>query len=95
MEHNQQVEKVHVIYTGYVQGVGFRFTACDVAERFKIYGWVKNLHSGEVELVAEGKKKVLINFLQSLEDAVGRYVQNREISWAKGEKEFESFDIRY
>lgn len=95
MERNQKVKKVHVIYTGYVQGIGFRFTACHMADRFKVYGWVKNLHSGDVELVVEGEEKTLIDFLKSLENAMTRYIRNKEVSWTKGEKEFKSFDIRY
>ena len=46
--------RVHVLVRGRVQGVGFRFGACDVAARFGLGGWVRNLSDGRVEAVFEG-----------------------------------------
>jgi len=40
-----------VRYRGCVQGVGFRYTARRLAEGFPVAGYVRNLSSGEVELV--------------------------------------------
>ncbi len=39
---------------GRVQGVFFRQSAKEEAERLGLTGWVKNLHSGDVEAVVEG-----------------------------------------
>ena len=44
---------------GDVQGVGFRFSAYDEAEELALAGFVRNLHSGEVEIVAEGPREKL------------------------------------
>jgi acylphosphatase len=41
-----------VLYTGRVQGVGFRYTAKQIASGFEVTGWVKNLPDGRVELQA-------------------------------------------
>jgi acylphosphatase len=51
--------RVHLIVDGRVQGVGFRFSAYDKAKEFALAGWVRNLSSGEVEIVAEGKQENL------------------------------------
>ncbi len=43
-----------VLYSGNVQGVGFRYTAKTVAAGFEIVGRIRNLPDGRVELIAEG-----------------------------------------
>ena len=52
---------IKVIFYGYVQGVGFRYTAKRFAEKIHAKGYVKNLHDGTVELVTD--KKELIEML--------------------------------
>ena len=51
--------RLHLIISGRVQGVGFRFSAYDEAKDLALAGWVRNLASGEVEIVAEGKQENL------------------------------------
>lgn len=41
-----------VFYSGYVQGVGFRYTVKRIASGYDVTGWVKNLPDGRVELQA-------------------------------------------
>jgi len=50
---------LHLIVSGRVQGVGFRFSAYDEAKQLALAGWVRNLASGEVEIVAEGSRENL------------------------------------
>ena len=57
-----------VTYSGTVQGVGFRYTARQLAEGFTVAGYVRNLADGRVELWAEGDQSEVDGFL----DAVGR-----------------------
>ena len=49
-----------------VQGVGFRFFTCRVAEKYPMVGYVRNLPDGDVEIVAEGKKEVVRSFLDEI-----------------------------
>ena len=44
-----------VVFRGRVQGVGFRYTARDMARESGITGWVKNCPDGSVRLLAEGE----------------------------------------
>lgn len=48
--------RVRVIVSGRVQGVAFRQSAVDEAQRVGVVGWVRNLPDGRVEVVAEGER---------------------------------------
>ena len=45
---------VRLVVHGSVQGVGFRFAACEAAAERSVTGWVRNLPDGSVEIVALG-----------------------------------------
>ena len=47
-------ESVHILVTGKVQGVFFRQATKVVAVKNNVTGWVKNLESGQVEILLEG-----------------------------------------
>jgi len=47
----------HVIITGRVQGVFYRMETKRAADRYGVFGWVKNRPDGSVEGVFEGDEK--------------------------------------
>ncbi len=49
------MRRVHVTVSGDVQGVGYRFTLQQVAQRAEVVGWVRNLRDGRVEAELEGE----------------------------------------
>ena len=51
------MKKIHIIVTGTVTGVGFRWWLKMEAEKRKIYGFVKNRTENEVEAVLLGEDK--------------------------------------
>ena len=55
-----------VLYEGRVQGVGFRFTAVELAAGYAVAGYVRNLPTGDVELVAEGAVDQVDGFLAAV-----------------------------
>ena len=55
------------VVRGDVQGVGYRYFAKGVAERLGVTGFVRNLHSGEVEVYAEADDATLGLFRLELE----------------------------
>ena len=88
-------ERIHVFYTGMVQGVGFRFTAERIAINLGIAGWVKNLTNGQVEVVAEGSKEKLEDFLAQINKYFDRYIRDADVGWQSATGEFEGFDISF
>ena len=47
---------IHILVKGKVQGVFYRATAKEMADRYGITGWVRNTEEGNVELMASGKE---------------------------------------
>jgi len=57
----------HYVIRGDVQGVGYRYFTKGIAERLGVKGFVRNLHSGEVEVHAEADDVTLQRFKSELE----------------------------
>ncbi|MEC9081303.1 MAG: acylphosphatase, partial [Verrucomicrobiota bacterium] len=47
--------RVQVLYSGRVQGVGFRYTVKSLVPGYDVLGVIRNLTDGRVELIVEGK----------------------------------------
>lgn len=59
--------RVHVVVTGMVQGVGFRYFAVTRARGLGgVSGWVRNRRDGSVEVEAQGPRAVVDRFVDDL-----------------------------
>ena len=88
-------KQAHVYYSGRVQGIGFRFTVENIANELGVFGWVKNLRDGRVEVVAEAEEEVLKDFLDKIRQYFARYIQDVDIRWQESEGEFTDFGIEF
>jgi len=82
-----------VLYQGHVQGVGFRYTAHNLAQRFAVGGYVKNLLDRRVELVAEGEIGEVDRFLETVARQMSEHIQSRE-EHEQPAQGFAKFEIR-
>ena len=62
----------HIIFSGWVQGVGFRYRAHNAASMYSVTGWVKNLYDGSVEMEAQGKEEDIDKMIQAIQNS--RYI---------------------
>ena len=82
-------------FSGSVQGVGFRYTALRVAVSLGLEGWVMNCPDGRVEVVCEGSRLAVDDFLRKIDDVFGSYIRDRRITWSDATGEFPGFDIQF
>ncbi|MDO4940431.1 MAG: acylphosphatase [Erysipelotrichaceae bacterium] len=67
-------KRYHIIYTGYVQGVGFRWTLMMIARSLGIVGYAKNLSNGNVEVEIEGDEYSLDAFNKKVLEEQDGYI---------------------
>ena len=73
MSEGSGLVRWHILFSGRVQGVGFRYTSKYLAERLYLTGWVDNLWDGRVEMEAQGSLTQLRKLIIELKDQ--RYIR--------------------
>jgi len=91
-----QRRRVRVFYTGRVQGVGFRYTAREVACGYEVTGFVRNMADGRVELLAEGTEEELTAFVSGIgQSDLAGHIRQADVRWEDPTGEFKRFEIRF
>lgn len=86
---------VHVLITGQVQGVGFRFFTQARAARHGLGGYVRNLPDGRVEVFATGAREALAAFVRDLQQGPSASrVKNCLVDWREAAEPAADFTIR-
>lgn len=57
------MKTVHLEISGKVQGVFFRASAKEIADSYKISGWIKNTHHRTVEAIVTGEDEGVLKFI--------------------------------
>jgi len=57
---------VHVLVSGLVQGVNYRWFTLDTAANLGLTGWVRNLPDGRVEAEIEGEKETVERMIEAM-----------------------------
>jgi acylphosphatase len=78
----------HVVFSGEVQGVGFRYTAQRIAGRY-------NLPDGTVEMFVQGPSPDVDGCIQDVQDAFAGYVRDTRIEEAPYDLRLRSFRITF
>ncbi len=82
-------------FRGRVQGVGFRYTAKNIALQHNISGYVKNLPDGRVELVMEGPDQEMDQVIQALNNRMTGFIREIDLNTLPATGEFEQFHIKH
>lgn len=70
----------HLIFSGIVQGVGFRWRAMQAAKLYCCTGWVRNDYDGSVTMELQGTRQQIDKVLVALRNS--RYIRiDRVLDW--------------
>jgi acylphosphatase len=89
------MQQREILFSGRVQGVGFRYTTRSLAAGFQLTGFVRNQPDGRVQLVLEGDDDEMNRFLVALRREMGRYIFDQAESTRPASGKFEGFEIRF
>ena len=87
------IKQAHVLITGKVVGVGFRFWVKSQANILNLAGWVKN-NNDKVEAVFQGEEKLIKAMLLLIKNGPPlSAVKDIVVQWNKPEEDFNWFEI--
>jgi acylphosphatase len=84
-----------IVFSGRVQGVGFRFTALNIASRYELKGYVRNLPDGDVEMFAQGTAEAIDDCTRDLQDSFVGTISHIDIEEATPDPKLTDFKITF
>ena len=84
-----------IIFSGRVQGVGFRYTVRQIASRYCVAGYVKNLPEGSVEMHIQGSSLEIDQIMTEIADHFGNYIRETNSQRAPVSPRYKDFKIAY
>ena len=88
-------QRRNVLFTGHVQGVGFRYTAKQAAAARDVTGYIRNRPDGAVEMVLEGEADEIDAVLADLGSRMEGYIREVSQDTAEVTGEFADFGVRF
>jgi acylphosphatase len=85
----------NILFSGLVQGVGFRYTAQRIATRCHLTGYVRNLDDGRVEMFAQGTPENIELCITDLGETFGAYIRDVKTTDASLSSTYTSFEITF
>jgi len=85
----------HIVFIGRVQGVGFRFTAHSVANRYGLRGFVRNLPDGTVEMFTQGSAEDIDKCVGDIKEYFREYIRETRIEEVPCDPRYKDFNIRF
>lgn len=85
-----------VIFTGRVQGVGFRYSTKRLALGFDVIGWVRNCSDGTVEMQVEGEVNEVDEFITEIveESDLAGFVKEHSVAEIPPLQDVRGFSIK-
>jgi acylphosphatase len=86
----------HLLISGMVQGVGYRWFVMRKALEYDLKGYVRNLYTDDVEVEVEGNKGLIQEFVRELRiGSRSAQVTDMKIQWKDYQGRYKNFDIRF
>jgi len=95
MMQKRQETRIRVVYSGRVQGVGFRWQVSQVAVDFAVTGFVRNLEDGTVELWVEGNLGVARGMVEAVDQKLKDFWVSKVEDERTGDPHHAGFSIDY
>jgi acylphosphatase len=91
---DQPIYQLHALIEGEVQGVGFRYFAVEIARNLDLTGWVRNTYDGRVEVVAEGQRPALDQYIIALQRGPRSAVVSKvDVRWGQPSGKYDHFSM--
>ena len=88
--------RARAVISGRVQGVFFRLETKQAAQRYGVFGWVKNQMDRTVAAVFEGPKENVDSILEWCKQGPPHAnVEHVKVEWEDYKGEFDRFEITY
>lgn len=92
----KNIVRAEITVNGLVQGVGFRYHVLRQAQNLDLKGFVKNLFTGEVYILAEGERSMIEEIIKLTKTGPSHaHVKNCRVEWSNSTDEFTTFEIRF
>jgi len=85
----------HVIFRGRVQGVGFRYTARQVAGQYQVTGFVRNLPDGTVEMLLQGDPTEIDNCITDVQSEFAGHIRDTQVEPAPYNPRYTDFRVAH
>ncbi|KPL19990.1 MAG: acylphosphatase [candidate division Zixibacteria bacterium SM23_81] len=86
----------HILVSGVVQGVGYRYFVLMRGRKMGLRGYVRNLYRGEVELEVEGEKALILEFVKEIRvGPPSAHVTDIQVKWHEPQGKFVDFQVHF
>ncbi len=86
----------YIRVSGKVQGVGYRFHCKRTADKYGVFGWVRNMAGGDVEMEVAGREEAVDKYIEDV--TVNGFffrVEGTKINRISPDKESGGFTIKH
>ena len=91
----EKITRKRIIFTGYVQGVGFRYRAYYAATSAGVTGWVENQDDGSVILEIQGTQSQIDEVVMMIERGTFIQVMDMKVKTLSVDEEEREFTVLY
>lgn len=90
------MKDLHIIITGFVQGVGYRKFVKHHGSKLGLTGWVRNLPDNSVEALLQGpEEKIKEMIVRCKKGPFLSEVENVDVVWEESKETYSDFIIRH